>query len=83
MLDYFVSYHEVPASDPAGGGLQLMAALRFTSQSLPLPGYDLNNIERDINQQIIIIIIITSLYYKPMYNAALAVGNEQGTLSVK
>ena len=45
--------HEVQGSNLVGGGIQLMTVQCFIAQSLS-SRYDLNNVERDVKNQIII-----------------------------
>ena len=61
------SYHEVLSLNPTGGRIQFMTVRLHCTVSFiiirPSPGYDLNNVERDVKHQTIIIIehSITSL----------------------
>ena len=61
-LGLLTSYHVVPDSVPVGNGIQLMTVRHIITLSLSLSPfhrlsqYDLNNVERDVKHQTIIII---------------------------
>ena len=54
-------------SNTTKGGIHLMTISHFMAEpfiiTLPLSGYDLNNVERDIKYTIIIITVFMSLMY--------------------
>ena len=56
-LELPISAHRVLGSGPAGGGIKLMTVGIFLT-TFPSSRYDLNSVERDVENQMIIIIIM-------------------------